>query len=138
MRAGTPRAAHRQTDRDAPDENADEVRVHHGAYGVVDDLLEQISKYFRDALRGAHGDISCLQRQCRGKESAQHHGKKRRTQRADQIENDNRPELSVMALALVCQRGCNQHEHKDRCDSCHQTYVENNPFCSNQQVVMVK
>ncbi|MNL10070.1 hypothetical protein D3C87_1308600 [compost metagenome] len=101
---------------DGPGQNADEVGVHQGADRIIDHAQQQALQHFANPAWRCDRDVLGRQHQVRRERHAGNHRHHGRGESAQQIQEQNRPDVGFLAVLVVGNRRHDQHEHQNRRD----------------------
>ena len=102
----------RQPQANGPHQNANIVSLHQRGDWVGDHAHQQPMEHFGDAGRRNDFRGACRQCKCLRNQMAEDHRDHRREKGAQQIEHDNWPDITFLALLVVGNRGDHQHQYQ--------------------------
>lgn len=98
---------------DGPGQDADEVTVGQRPDRVIHDAEQQALQHFADATGSGDSHVLGGQHQAGGEQGAGNHCNHRRCESAQQVQEQDRPDMGFLALFMVGDRSHDQYEHQD-------------------------
>ncbi|CEL30282.1 hypothetical protein SRM1_03640 [Pseudomonas fluorescens] len=104
----------RDAHADRPGQNADEVGVHQRTHRVIHHAEQQALQHFTDTARRGYRNVLGGQYQIRREQHARDHSHRCCGEGAQQVKEQNRTDVSFLAVLVVGDRRHDQHEHQNR------------------------